>query len=78
MLQHSGLKKEIWAKAVQTIVSLINLSPSKAIKLQVPHAMWLGKQPNYNRLHFQVQSIHPHTEGEPNESFSAFEKVHFS
>ena len=32
------------------IVDLVNLSPSKAIGLEVPQALWSGKQPTYDRL----------------------------
>ena len=44
MLQRVGLKK------VRTAGSLNNLSPSEAIKLQVPHALWSGTHPNYDQL----------------------------
>ena len=40
MLQHSRLKLEFWVKALPTTIYLINLSPSKAIKIEVPHALW--------------------------------------
>ena len=50
MLQHSELKLEFWTEALQTIVNLINLSPSKAIRLEVPQALWSGKEPTYDRL----------------------------
>ena len=33
------------------VVYLILLSQSKAMKLQVPQALWSGKQPNYDWLH---------------------------
>ena len=50
MLQHSILKLEFWAEALQTAVYLINLSLSKAIKLEMPHALWSWKEPAYDRL----------------------------
>mgnify|MGYP002776780872 CR=1 FL=1 len=50
MLQHSGLKLEFWAEALQTVVYLINLSSSKAIKLEVSQALWSRKEPTYGRL----------------------------
>ena len=40
MLQHSGLKLEFWAEALQMGIYLINLSPSKEIKLEVSQALW--------------------------------------
>ena len=51
MLQHSGLKLEFWAEALQATVYLINLLPSKEIRLEVPQALWSGKEPAYDRLH---------------------------
>ena len=42
---------EFWAEALETAVSLINLSPSKAIRLEVPQALWSGKEPTYDKLH---------------------------
>ena len=50
MLQNSGLKLEIWAEALHTVVYLINLSPSKGISFEMPQALWSGKEPIYNRL----------------------------
>ena len=50
MLQHYGLKLEFWAEALQTVVYLQNLSPSKAIRLEVPQKLWSGKEPSYERL----------------------------
>ena len=46
MLQHSG-------NLGRSIVddSLINLSPSKAIRLEVPQAIWSGKEPTYDTLY---------------------------
>ena len=51
MLKQFGLKLEFWAKALQMGMYLINLSPLRAIRLQVPQALQSGKQPNYDRLH---------------------------
>ena len=50
MLQDFGLKVEFWTEALQIAVYLINLSPSKAIRLEVPQALWSGKEPTYDRL----------------------------
>ena len=50
MLQQSGLKLEFLAEALQTAVYLINLSPSKAIRLKMLQALWSGKEPTYGRL----------------------------
>ena len=51
MLQHSRLKLEFWAKALQTTVYLIKLSPSKEIKLEVLQPLWSRKELTYDRLH---------------------------
>ena len=40
----------MWAEALQTVVYLLNLSPSKAILLEVPQVLWSGKEPTYDRL----------------------------
>ena len=45
MLQHSGLKLEFW------VVYSVNLSSSKAIRLEVPQALWSRKEPTYDRFH---------------------------
>ena len=41
MVQHSELKLEFWAEALQT----------KEIRLKVSQALWSGKELAYNRLH---------------------------
>ena len=51
MLQHSGLKLEFWAEALQMATYWINLSPSKQSRLEVPKTLWSGKEPTYERLH---------------------------
>ena len=50
MFHQDGLKLEFWAEALQMVVYLINRASSRAIKLEVPQALWSGKQPTYNRL----------------------------
>ena len=50
MLQQDGIKLEFWAKALQMVVYLINLSPSKAIRLKLPQALWSCKQLIYDKL----------------------------
>ena len=50
MLQHSELNLGFWAEALQTTIYLINLSPSKEIRLEVLHALWSGKEPAYDRF----------------------------
>ena len=50
MLQHSGPTLEFWAEALQKAVYLINLSSSKVVRLEVPQALWSGKEPTYDRL----------------------------
>ena len=50
MLQQAGLKLEFWAMALQTVVYLIKLAQSRAIRLEVPQALWSGKQLTYDRL----------------------------
>ena len=42
MLQQAGLKLEFY---------LINLSPPRAIRLKVQHALWSGNELTYDRLH---------------------------
>ena len=50
LLQPSGLNLEFWAEALQATVYVINMSSSKAIRLEVPQALWSGKEPSYDRL----------------------------
>ena len=35
---------------MQTTIYLINLSPSREISLEVPQALWKGKEQTYDRL----------------------------
>ena len=50
ILQQAELKLEFWAEALQMAVYLINLESSREIRLEVPQALWSGKQPTYDRL----------------------------
>ena len=50
MVKQAGLNLEFWVEALPTTIHLINLSPSKAIKLQVPPTLLSGNQPTYNQL----------------------------
>ena len=50
MLQDFGLKVEFWTEALQIAVYLINLSPSKAIRLEVTQALWSRKEVIYDRF----------------------------
>ena len=47
-------KLEFGAEALQMVIYLINLSPPEAIRLEVPLALWSGKEPTYDRLHIFV------------------------
>ena len=79
MLQHASLKLEFWAEAVHTAIYLINLSPSKAIKLHVPQAVWLRTQLNYNGLCIFGFEAYAHIPREKKDKASApLEKVHLS
>ena len=63
MLQQAGLKLEFWAKTFQTTVYLVNLSLPKAIRFEVPQALWSGKQPTYDRLHIFGCEAYTFTKG---------------
>lgn len=43
MLSNAGLGKEFWAEAYNTIVYLINKSPSSRLDFGIPEEEWLGK-----------------------------------
>ena len=50
VLQHAKLKTEFWAEAMQTIVYVINLSPSTSVGQQAPQGLWSRQTPWYDRL----------------------------
>lgn len=49
MLFDSGLPMEFWGEAARTAVDIINLLPSRAIKL-TPHQLWYFTKPNIHHL----------------------------
>ena len=50
MLIESGLSKNFWAEATNTIVYLINRSPWSAIDFKTPMHVWNGTKPNLDHL----------------------------
>ena len=40
MLQHSGLPDGLWAEALLTVVHIINMSPSRPLRVQIPQEIW--------------------------------------
>ena len=50
MLSHAKLSKSYWAKAMYTMVYLINISPSVPLKGDVSHRVWTGKDVSYHHL----------------------------
>ena len=50
MLSHAKLPKSYWAKAMYTVVYLINKSPSVPLKGDVPHRVLTGKDVSYQHL----------------------------
>ena len=76
MLQQAGMKLEFWAEALQTVVYLMNLSPLKAIMLEVLQTLWLGKEPTYDRL--RMRSLHIHPTGEKDQIGTPCNEMHIS
>ena len=50
MLSHAKQPKSYWAKAMYTVVYLINRSPSVPLKGDVPQRVWTGKDVSYQHL----------------------------
>jgi len=50
MLSYSGLPKTFWAEATNTVVTLINKTPSFAVNFEISDKRWSGKSPVYNYL----------------------------
>ena len=51
MRLHAGLPKTFWADAVNTVVYLINRSPSAPLDGGLPEETWTGKEVNFLRSH---------------------------
>ena len=52
MLSSSGLSKVFWVEAAETVVHLINRSPSSALQFKIPQEKWIGKVADYQYLKF--------------------------
>lgn len=50
MLSNAGLEKEFWAEACNTIVYLINRSPSSRLNFRIPEEEWQGRRISYSHL----------------------------
>jgi hypothetical protein len=50
MLSHSKLSKDFWGEALNTVVHLINLSPSHALDGDIPKRVWKDKDISYDHL----------------------------
>jgi hypothetical protein len=50
MLHHSRLSEGFWAKALLTVVHIINMSPSRPLGSKIPQELWTGRKPDYGKL----------------------------
>jgi hypothetical protein len=50
MLQNRCVPNRFWAKAVLTIVYLLNRSPTMAVKKKTPEEAWLGRKTKVSHL----------------------------
>ena len=50
MLKLAKLPKSFWGKAVNTVVYLINKSPSVPLDFDIPQRVWIGKDVPYSYL----------------------------
>ena len=50
MRVHAGLPLHLWGATVDTVVYLINRSPSSSIEGKIPEEVWSGKSINYSFL----------------------------
>lgn len=45
MLKEKGMPDTFWAEAVNTAVSILNKSPTKAVLNRTPFEAWFGEKP---------------------------------
>ena len=58
MLSHAKLSKSFWGEAMNTVVYLINQSPSAPLNGDVPPNVWQGKEVSYDHLRvFSCQAL---------------------
>jgi hypothetical protein len=57
MLSHSKLSKDFWGEVLNTIVHLINRSPSHALDGDIPEMIWKGKDMSYDHLRVFVVGL---------------------
>ena len=50
MLKAKNLPRELWGKAVSTIVYILNQSFTKALQGQTPHEKWTGRKPSMDHI----------------------------
>ena len=50
MLQHSGLSNGFWVEALLTTVHIINMSPSRPLRLKIPQEIWTSSKSSYDKL----------------------------
>ena len=50
MLNKSSLPKRFWAEATNTVVYMINRSPSSAINFRTPMHVWSGRKPSLTHI----------------------------
>eukprot|EP00253_Pinus_taeda_P024581 PITA_24581 len=50
MLQHRNVPNKFWAKAVFTVVYLLNRSPTQVVKGKTPEEVWSGRKPQISHL----------------------------
>lgn len=61
MISGAKLNKVFWGEAVLTATHLINLSPTKALKVdKTPYELWHGKKPHLKYLLIFGSTVHVH------------------
>lgn len=50
MLKGKNLPNEFWVEAVNTIVYILNMSPTKVVQNMIPYEAWFKRKPQVNNL----------------------------
>ncbi|WVZ13024.1 hypothetical protein V8G54_017554 [Vigna mungo] len=71
MLLGSGLSKAFWGEAANTVVYLINRSPSSALNFKTPMEVWSGRPADYSHLRVFSSLAFAHVRGDKLDSRAA-------
>jgi hypothetical protein len=74
MLYDSGCNKRFWAGAAQTAVYLLNRSPHKKLKNQLPEEIWSGEKTDLSHINIFGCPAYAHVPSEERQKLDAMSK----